>query len=198
MEHNGGGPTARLCGWCDPGLTRMGKREAESLALALAGDPAVALYSSPLRRAAETARAISARLGRAITFAPSLREIHCGALEGVLLGDVESRYPELWTRNLSESDESFRWPGGESYVEFRRRVLDAIGSVAALHQGERVLVVTHAGVIGQLLGAAAGLSAARWRAFRPGNASVTEVLWSGEKASIVGFDDRTHLAGLEF
>jgi broad specificity phosphatase PhoE len=94
-EHNGGGPTTRLCGWCDAPLTAKGRREAELLSLALAGDHSVALYSSRLRRAADTARAVSAKLRMQITFAPSLREIHCGALDGELLDDVQSRYPDL-------------------------------------------------------------------------------------------------------
>lgn len=194
MEHNGGGPEARLCGWCDAPLTALGRGEADLLSVRLAGDPAVALYSSPLRRAADTARAISARLGLPIHFDPSLREIYCGVLDGVLLAEVQKDHPDIWKRNLSQSDDGFGWPGGESYVEFRTRVLDSIRFLASRHPGSRVLVVTHAGVISQVLGALVRLSPARWEAFRPGNASVTEVLWKGQSGSLVRFDDRTHLS----
>jgi broad specificity phosphatase PhoE len=129
-----------------------------------------------------------------IAFDPALREIHCGVLDGAVLAEVQTRHPELWSRNLAQSDESFGWPGGETYGEFRSRVLDSMRHIASLHPASRVLIVTHAGVISQVLGASAGLSAARWEAFRPANASVTEVLWRGRTGSIVRFNDCAHLA----
>lgn len=50
----------RLAGWTpDVHLNQQGRRQAEDLARRLAGTPLVAIYSSPLERAMETAQAIS-------------------------------------------------------------------------------------------------------------------------------------------
>jgi broad specificity phosphatase PhoE len=124
---------------------------------------------------------------------PSLAEIDCGELEGLPLADIRERYPDLWLRNEAQEDETFCWPGGETYARFRIRVMTAVRRIAALHEGERVLVVTHAGVVSQILGSIAGQNPARWENFRPGYGSVTEVLWCGNSGHVARFDDCGHL-----
>jgi alpha-ribazole phosphatase/probable phosphoglycerate mutase len=190
------GPAARLCGWLDPPLSELGRRQAERLRCRLeAGPRPAALYCSSLRRARETAAPAAGALGLRPRQRRALREISCGHLEGRRVDDVRREHPELWEANLRQSDGRFRWPGGESYRAFRGRVLRALGEIALAHPGERVLVVTHAGVITQALGALAGASPARWGAFRAGNASVTELRWDASGGAVLRFDDRSHLEG---
>jgi broad specificity phosphatase PhoE len=194
VADNSAGPGARLCGWFDPPLSARGRRQAERLAARLAGGPRPdALYSSPLRRARETAGAVAGPLGLRPRLVPALREISCGRLDGWRLADVQRAYPTLWAANARQTDERFRWPGGESYRAFRARVLRALRRIAAAHPGRCVVVVTHAGSITQALGALAGTSPACWEAFRTGNASVTEVRWGASGATLVRFDDCGHL-----
>jgi broad specificity phosphatase PhoE len=181
-------PAGLLCGWCDSPLSARGRRQAEALARRLTHEPpATVLYSSPLRRAAETAAVLSEKLALAVRWTPRLREISCGILDGHSISEAQSKYPELWRRNLAQTDEDFRWPGGESYREFRARCLGVLERIAAQHPGERVLVVTHAGVISQCLGWLNGKSAAQWEPYRPRNASITEVRWA---EAVLRFDDR--------
>jgi broad specificity phosphatase PhoE len=151
-----------------------------------------ALYSSPLTRAAETARAAPEPLQA--RFLKSLAEIHCGFAEGLPLHQVRRIFPDHWRRNSAQDNEEFRWPGGETYRFFRRRVLRAIRGIARRHPGGKVLIVTHAGVVNQVLGWLAGQSAARWENFRPGNTGITELLWTDTSGQVVSFDDRSHLS----
>ena len=154
------------------------------------------LYTSPLLRAHDTARAIAAgALGR-LGIDPDLREISCGELEGRPVGEVERHFPALWQANMRQTDDDFRWPGGESYSELRRRALGCVARLAAVHPGEAIVLVTHAGVISQIVGALCGTAPARWSCHRPGNASVTTVLWRSGPRALVAFDDRAHLDGL--
>lgn len=186
----GTGRSARLCGWYDAPLTPLGCEQVQLLRERLWFEPAVsAVYASTLRRAAETAWAAP----MAALLSDSLREIHCGVLDGEPLAEIEARHPDLWRRNLAQIDEDFGWLGGETYRRFRERVLRAIDTIAARHAGERVLIVTHAGVISQIMGTLAGLTAARWEEFRPGNASITEIDWAGGASKVRRFDDRRHL-----
>ena len=106
---------------------------------------------------------------------------------------MQRRYPRPWRRNLAQTDQAFCGPGGESYRAFRARCLAAIRQIAAAHPGQRVLVVTHAGVITQVVGALAGTSAARWGAFRTANANITELRWWGVGGTVMRFDARDHL-----
>jgi alpha-ribazole phosphatase/probable phosphoglycerate mutase len=108
------------------------------------------------------------------------------------LEEVRRKYPGLWASNLRQSDEHFRWPGGESYHEFRERCLRAVAGLAARHRG-RIGVVTHAGVISQTLGALAGRSPAQWGPFRPGHTGITEIEWTTSGARVLRYDDRAHL-----
>jgi broad specificity phosphatase PhoE len=69
-----------------------------------------------------------------------------------------------------------------------------VRSIAAAHQSGRVAIVTHAGVISQIIGSLSGVSPARWGLFRPGNASVTELTWRSGSGVVVSFDCRTYLS----
>jgi broad specificity phosphatase PhoE len=183
----------RMSGWTDTSLSDRGWRQVACLARRLPSEPAPVLYSSPLLRALETARPVAEAAGAELRLEPDLREIHCGEVDGWPVEKVRRLYPGLWEANLRQDDEGFRWPGGESYRELRERSLGALRRIAAAHSGERVLVVTHAGVISQIVGCLRGTGAARWECHRPENCSLTEVDWEAESGRLVSFDDRGHL-----
>ena len=189
-----GGAAPRMSGWTDYPLSELGRHEAELLGAHLSGGAGVsAIYSSPLERARATAEPLERRGLGAVILCAGLQEIDCGEVDGWAVEEVKRRFPEHWAANLRQDDDEFRWPGGESYQELRRRCLRAIGRIAARHPGERVAVVTHAGVICQIVGHLRGRPAARWEAFRPENASITEVRWSGDRGEVISFNERSHL-----
>ena len=189
-----GRPGARLSGRTDVPLSHRGREEVRCLQSRLAGSQAfAAIYSSPLSRAHDTASSLAeAGLGP-VQLCRGLQEIDCGSLEGMPLSEVRLRYPELWEANLRQTDEDFRWPGGESYREFRSRCLRTVRALVRSHPGARVSLVTHAGLVSQVLGYLAGLSPACWGPFQPGNAGITVLRWSHGTARVLTFDDRAHL-----
>ena len=193
-EGNGGGEgRAILQGRANLPLSRRGLHQVRLLERRLRnGVRFAAIYSSPLRRARETAAALTrAGLGP-LRFCPKLQEIDCGVVDGMPLDEVQRRFPRVWAANLTQSDELFSWPGGETYRDFRVRCLEAISTLTSRQNGP-VALVTHAGVISQILGALAGTSPARWEAFRPGNAALTEIDWTRGSGTVLSFDDRAHL-----
>jgi broad specificity phosphatase PhoE len=190
-QANEEGSSPALAGWSDFPISERGEIQLAALRERFDTRGAeLTIYSSDLPRALTTARAISR--GRRVVPLRSLREICCGTVDGLPLAGVQLQYPDVWRRNIEQVDESFAWPGGETYTEFRRRVLLAINGIAARHAGARVLIVTHAGVISQIAGALHGVSAARWSEWRPGNCSVTTVAW-GPAPGLLEFDSREHL-----
>jgi broad specificity phosphatase PhoE len=182
-----------MSGWTDTSLSDRGQRQVACLVHRMSSAPASVLYASPLLRALETARPVAEAVGAELRLEPDLREIHCGDVDGWPVEEVRRCYPDLWEANLRQDDEGFRWPGGETYRELRERSLGALRRIAAAHPGERVLVVTHAGVISQVLGCLHGINPARWECYRPGNCSLTELDWEGETGRLVSYDDRGHL-----
>lgn len=109
------------------------------------------------------------------------------------VGEVRRRFPGLWDANLRQDDEDFRWPGGESYREFRQRCVSAVRTIAAAHPGTSVAVITHAGFITQVVGTIAGASAACWGRSRPRNTTLTEIMWSNGSGALLRLDDGAHL-----
>ncbi len=198
LNHCEGEPE-RMSGWTDFPLSDEGRRQAASLARRLEAERArfTALYASPLQRAADTARAIAGRCDANIELVDDLREIGCGCVDGMPIPEVQRDYADCWHANLLQNDEDFRWPGGESYRELRERCLRSLCTLAARHAGHRIALVTHAGVISQVIGHMNGLTPARWECFRPGHCSVTEVEWAGRSGRLLTFDDRVHLQGIE-
>jgi broad specificity phosphatase PhoE len=183
-----------MAGWADVPLSARGRLEIERLREHLARGPRFeAIYSSPLSRASDTAQLLVAVGLGPLRLLAALKEINCGDVDGLPVSEVQRRFPELWRENCDQQREDFRWPGGESYREFRHRCVAAVRSIAARHPSGRVAIITHAGVISQIIGYISGVSPARWGLFRPGNASLTELAWRGSSAVVVSFDGRTHL-----
>lgn len=193
---NSGGDQARMNGGLsNPGLDQTGIEQLVLLAQQMdAWADVTDIYCSPQQRAMQTALAIPISADHPPVVRPCLREIDCGEADGVRVSEVRRRFPREWEANQRQEDPEFRWPGGESYRAFRQRCLEEITAIAGAHAGEKVVVVTHAGVIAQVVGSIFALSPARWSRFRPGNASITEVRCDGGKLTLVRFDDRSHLA----
>jgi len=123
-------------------LNERGQTQAQRVAEALRGQRLDALYASDLCRAAETAEAIARATGLAVRYDPRLREIHQGEWQGLLVTEIERRYPDLF-RRWQQVPLRVTLPGGESIAQMRERVLAAVEDIARQHPGQRVAVVAH-------------------------------------------------------
>ena len=182
---------SRLCGSLDLSLSPAGRAELEALLRRppQAEIPA-ALFTSTLTRASEVARELGRAWRLEVTTADWAREIHCGDVEGMPLDQLKRDFRDLWNRNEAQVDDSFAWPGGETYAQFRTRVLHGLDRAVADHAGGRVMVVTHAGVISQVLGVVKGRPACVWQPDRPRPLTATEVLWAdGAPRAVLSFND---------
>jgi probable phosphoglycerate mutase len=142
----------RWQGQADPPLNEDGRRQAAALAEQLVGDGIAAIYSSDLRRASETADAIGARLGLEAVLDRGLREMDVGSWSGLTHAEIEERFPEgfaRWRRGQIGHD-------GETNEEHTERVVAAVERIAATHESQTVVVVTHGGSIRALRRHAAG------------------------------------------
>ena len=146
----------RCYGRLDVGLSKEGRRQARALGAALEAQSLAAVYSSPLVRALDTARAIAAPHGHEPRTVDELREIDFGALEGLAYDEIRDERPELF-REWMARPTSVRFPGGEAFADLRARVLPAIAEIRRRHEGEVVALVAHGGVVRVTLADALGL-----------------------------------------
>ena len=145
----------RFQGRADPPLNENGRRQARRLASQLTAAPVVSIYSSPLRRAHETAGILGGTLGLEPRLSPALMEVDVGSWSGLTRAEVEARYPEGYRRWL---DWHTGWDDGETYDELGRRVVAGLNALSESHPGERVLAVTHGGPIRSAIAASLGVA----------------------------------------
>src|SRR5687767_1757968 len=134
----------RCYGRLDPALSPRGRQQMRRAWRLLSGEPMAAIYTSPSRRAVESASLRTADIP-AVTVDERLREIDFGEFEGLTYDDIARRFPEKCEAWMTRpTDVAF--PGGESFGGMSVRVLEAIADIRRLHRSETIVTVSHGGV----------------------------------------------------
>jgi 2,3-bisphosphoglycerate-dependent phosphoglycerate mutase len=187
-----GEPFALVGGHGDPPLAPEGRWQAEQLGMRLAKEEIDAVYVTTLRRTHETAAPLATRLNIEPRVEADLREVYLGEWEGgVYRQKVAERDPRVLA--VMEHEEWGLIPGGETTEALRVRAVAALAGIAEAHPDQRVVVVSHGGVIGALLS-----YAARARPFAflgADNASISHLVVIGDRWIVRRFNDTGHLAG---
>jgi len=114
----------------------------ERLGLALKETKIDAIYSSPLKRALDTAQAIASHHQLAVQVEPDLREMEVGELEGVSIAELGTSFSQFllqWRQGQGLE----KLPGGESVVDLADRVWVTVQHIIEKHRQETVVVVSH-------------------------------------------------------
>jgi broad specificity phosphatase PhoE len=183
-------------GWSDPSLDVIGQAQAEAVARRLAAEQGQikALYTSPLRRALETAQAIEKRLALTPQALEQLKEIHFGELEGISLTEMERRFPELYARWQDKEDMTFQWPGGERRGDFFARATEACELIRARHRGEKIVIVAHGGTIRACLAHLLPDRLGQWWEYAVDNTGISRVHTTDSDARLLALNDTDHLS----
>jgi broad specificity phosphatase PhoE len=144
----------------DLDLTEKGIRQAKKTAEYLKTLSVDVIYSSDLLRAYNTAVPTAKRLGLEIIPDTALREIFAGEWEGRTTDELAVDYEkdfDIWKNQYAAS----RCTGGESTAEVYCRVTKAVGDIAQRHDGQTVMISTHATLVRALQAYAGGLDETR-------------------------------------
>jgi 2,3-bisphosphoglycerate-dependent phosphoglycerate mutase len=183
----------------DLSLSKVGREQAQALAERLSQLHFDALYSSPLRRCLETAAPLAERLGLTPTIVDDLQEIRLGEVlplpeDGQDLAALSQALQERQREIVRKAGESGSWdaiPGSEPAAAFRRRVVEALDTIARSHRGERVLVFAHGGVLNAYAAEVLGL--ARDFFFPAANTSISIVRVGDNRRVLYVLNDIGHL-----
>ncbi|MBN1375296.1 MAG: histidine phosphatase family protein [Dehalococcoidia bacterium] len=140
----------------DTDLSETGKAQAEKLGLKLQDVPLSAIYSSPLKRAMDTAGAIGRYHNLKIISDPGLMEVHVGEFEGMTLDKFASGFSQFMV-DWQTRGESVSFNGGENLGEFKQRVWSSIKKIVQTNQEGCVAVVSHYFVTATIVCTALGL-----------------------------------------
>jgi len=183
---------ARMQGQLDIALNERGQWQAKRLARALVDERIDAFYASDLKRAIDTALAVTSLTGHQVKRDAGLRERAFGSFESHTYADIELKWPQqaaLWKRR----DIDFAPEGGESLRTFYERCIATVSRLAVQHRGQTIAVVAHGGVMDCLYRAATRISLDATRTWQLGNASINRLLHTEEGFTLVGWSDMQHL-----
>lgn len=187
------------------GLSPLGRSQVEALGNRLSAEQfhVDAMYSSTIRRAVETASALSSMLGVGFATEAALEEVRPGDAEGMTWDQYSAFYgnTEGWDPTIAFA------PNAEAWTDFSRRAAASLDRISARHRGQTVLIVTHGGVVDASVFHYFGLDPTRQSPidFESSNTGITE--WERRTFTkvdrsevhrwrLVRYNDASHLTGL--
>jgi 2,3-bisphosphoglycerate-dependent phosphoglycerate mutase len=159
-----------VSGTADPGLSETGQRQARTVAAWIAAEPVDALFSSPLRRARETAAPLADLVGRPATIVPDLRE--WGSDDAIYTAPEEIDPADPQAIALAEGRYEDFLPKID-VPAFRARAHSAVTALLDQADGGRIVAFSHGGLINAALATLLGTPLTFW--FNPGYTSICRV-----------------------
>ncbi len=181
--------------WANMPLSPRGKQQAILIGERLKSDFDICtIYTSPQKRAHETAHIVSQCVKGTPVVDHALRELDSGELATLTYEEARTRYPEV-----VEGHEIDRIPGGESYADMHRRVTHTINRLIRQNPDGQIACITHGGPIVAYLRAFMGYAPeqANKPHFLCNIASMHHIQVDSDSYSmVVSLNDIAHLAGL--
>lgn len=176
----------------DESLSEVGREQAGRVAELLASRPLASIYSSPMKRAVETAHVIASRHRLDVSTFDTLREIDVGRWEGRTWGEIEAEDPEAYALFM-EDPGVHGYPDGENLESLIGRVTETLAVLMADHVGKEIAVVAHSVVIRTYMGTLLGLDPRAAYHVPAINCSLSVVRWRRGRAKPVTLNAVGHL-----
>jgi probable phosphoglycerate mutase len=158
-------------GPADPPLADLGRRQADALAEWLADEPLDAIYTSPLRRALETAAPLASRHGLVAIVEDDIAEFDREADSYVPIEELKAEDDPRWHQMVAGGWSS---DGTVDPAAFAAAVIAGVERIIAAHSGQTVAIVAHGGVVNVYLAHILGTT--RPMFFEPAYTSISRVL----------------------
>ena len=175
-----------------PPLNAAGRTQADDVAAALKGDLPFHLYTSPARRARETAGIISETLQVPLSVVDDLAETDVGAIEGLTEHELRRDYPAYfaeWERDHATS----RPPGGETVQELQDRAWRAVETLYEAHADDTVVAVSHCFTISTVVAKVLEMPLRHFRRVRLDLGAMVRIELSPGKSEIISANETWHL-----
>lgn len=185
----------RFRGRADLHLNPSGVKQAEAAALSLKHYDVAAIYTSPLKRSAETAGILSGQLHVPVEIMEGLIDIDFGKWQGLSTKEAAEQDSELYSRWVS-SPHKVRFPDGEGLEDVRGRVMAVIDEAAARHFNHTVVLVSHKVVCHVLLCAILGLDNSHFWQVTQDVCAINVFDLRNGSTTVISINDTCHLKTL--
>jgi broad specificity phosphatase PhoE len=179
-------------GRADVALNETGLRQAELLGEYLSSEKIDIVYSSPLRRAVQTAEAIARPQALDVNIVGNLNDIDCGQWQGLSLQEVKDKYTEIY-QDWLDTPEQVRIPGGESLEDVRRRAMPFVEDAVMRCREGRIVFVSHRVVHKVLICALLGLDNSSFWNFKQDTGAITRFNIGGGRLVLTSHNDTSYL-----
>ena len=180
-------------GRLDIPLNELGLSQVRSLAEALADEPFVAVYASPLQRTRQTADEIVADRDIDVQVDESLIEMDVGEMDGLTFREVRERYPDFLRTWMSPDGPTHRMPGGERLIDVHSRAISFLDRVMQRHPEGSACAATHNFVILTTIAHVLGIDLASFRRLRHAIAAISVIEIDGDRWRVARMNDTRHL-----
>ena len=167
----------RMQGHSNSDLSEVGRGQIQALGELMKNVSFDHIYSSDSLRTSQTAEAITQYSGHKIQFDQRIREKNLGVFEGLTSTEAKERHPEVY-RLFKTAGANYVIDEGESTRQLLERALEFIEEIRLRHPQERVVMVTHGGVVRVLMKHALGLSIDAPTRFIIKNTGIFGLIWN--------------------
>ena len=167
----------RMQGHSNSDLSEVGRGQIQALGELMKNVSFDHIYSSDSLRTRQTAEAITQYSGHTLQFDQRIREKNLGVFEGLTSTEAKERHPEIY-RLFKTAGANYVIDEGESTQQLLERALEFIEEIRLRHPQERVVMVTHGGVVRVLMKHALGLSIDAPTRFIIKNTGIFGLIWN--------------------
>jgi probable phosphoglycerate mutase len=186
----------RLQGNQDSNLTERGTKQAELVAEALSRKYFNVFISSDQGRAVKTSNIINKYHNLNIIFTEKLRERNFGIMEGMTREEIAVKFPEVHKGYLKRKSE-YQIPEGESLAQLYSRVTEVLKNIIDKYKGNKILIVTHGGILDCTMRMVFSYSLDLQRNFSIYNAAINTFSVTDGKWNLEEWGNINHLENLD-
>jgi len=169
-------------------LTTLGEHQAAQTGAYLSEmqPPLDGFYTSPLRRAQETAAIIGSKLGKIAEVKNGIQEVEGLEVPALAVLETLSIFDFVEDYLDAHAGKPIRWP-------IQGRVSKAVMEMVEAHPNQRVVAVAHAGTISSVLAWAFPEQRLQWWLTLVGNCSLTRLRVDGSEITLLAVNETQHL-----
>jgi broad specificity phosphatase PhoE len=185
----------RFRGRIDVELNQMGQRQALAVARRLSAWQIEAIYSSPMKRALQTAQPVAEACGLDVAILEETIDVDYGAWAGLSAEEARALYPEVYGTWV-HTPLLTQFPQGENLQQVQTRSWSALEETCSAHEGGAILLVSHVVVNRVLICAALGLVDDAFWKIGQDNAAISVLEGANGHYRVLLLNDTCHLDSL--